>query len=200
MGGSGVRDNLSALGNFSRLAYYLNGEQAPVILPLGVRELVHGLRPPPAALLALALWLALCLSLTVVSIRSLRRAAPETPERKDLLRLGLSVSLMILLMPTAWSAYQTILLVPLALGLALAPPPGRAKLTWSLLLFAGGAGAVNMGAASPMSVVVLRSLVPLALWLACLRLLDAKGLELPWSRADIVRPCSSPGGPVGFTG
>ena len=199
-GGSGLRDNLSALGNFSRLAYYLSGEQAPVILPLGVRELVHGLRPPPAALLALALWLVLCLSLTVVSIRSLRRAPPETPERTDLLRLGLSVSLIILLMPTAWSAYQTSLLVPLALGLALAPPPGRAKLTWSLLLFAGGAGAVNMGATSPLPVVVLRSLIPLALWLACLRLLDAKSPEARWSGADIARPCFSPGGPAVPTG
>lgn len=170
-GGSGLGDNLSALGNVARLTYALRGEHAPVILPLGVRELLDGLRPPRAALEALVLWIVLGLSMLLVSLRALRRAAPAAPERHDLLRQGLTLSLMVLLMPTAWSAYQTVLLLPLGLGFALAPPPDRAKLTWGLLLFAAAAGAVNIGSASRMSVVVLRSLIPFALWLACLRLL-----------------------------
>jgi hypothetical protein len=149
--------------------------------------------------LTLALWLALCLPVGVLTIRALRRTASGMPERNDLLRLGLSVSLVILLMPTAWSAYQTLLLVPLALGIALAPPPGRAKLTWSLLLYAGGAGAVNVGT-SPLPVVVVRSLIPLALWLACLRLLDSKSPGPWWSGADLAGPCSSPGDPVRSAG
>jgi hypothetical protein len=169
-GGSGLRDNVSVLGNFARLAYHLTGGPAPVTLPLGIRDLVRGFRPPPAALLALACWLAVSLPLAVLSIRALRRTAPGTPERHDLLGLGLSASLILLVMPTVWTAYQTILLIPLAVGFTLAPPPGGARLTWSLLLFAAGAGAVNIGL-SPMPVVVLRSLLPLALWLACLRLL-----------------------------
>jgi hypothetical protein len=200
-GGSGLGENLSALGNFSRLAYFLTArQQAPVILPLGVGELVRGFPPSPAILLTLGLWLALCLPIMALTIRTLRRTASGTPERNDLLRLGLSVSLLILLMPTAWSAYQTLLLVPLALGIALAPPPGRAKLTWGLLLYAGVAGAFGVGTTCPLPVVVARSLIPLALWLACLRLLDTKSPGPLWSGADIAGPCSSPGDPVRSAG
>jgi hypothetical protein len=196
-GGSGIRENLSALGNLSRLAYFLTERHlAPVILPLGIRELVRAFPPSPAILLTLALWLALCLPIGLLTIRAWRRTASGMPERNDLLRLGMSVSLVILVMPTAWSAYQTLLLVPLALGIALAPPPGRAKLTWGLLLYACGAGAWNVGTTCPLPVVIVRSLIPLALWLACLRLLDTKSPAPLWSGADIAGPCSSPGDPV----
>jgi hypothetical protein len=184
-GGSGLRENVSALGNMSRLAYWLTGQPAPQILPMGARELIRNSQPSPAVLLTLAFYLALCIPAVVLSLRALHRTATGTPERNDLLRLGLSTSLFVMLMPTAWSTYQTLLLVPLAVGIALAPPPGRAKLTWGLLLLAGAAGAINMGSTYAMAVVVLRSLIPLALWLAYLLLLDAKSQGPSRSGAEV---------------
>jgi hypothetical protein len=192
-GGSGLRENVGALGSFSRLAYFLFGAQAPETLPLGIRDLARAFPPPGPALLSLVLWLSLCLPMVVLSVRALRRASTENPVRNDLLRLGLSTSLVLLLMPTVWSTYQTLLLLPLSVGIGLAPPPGQAKLTWGLLLFSGAAGAVNMGAYT-MPVVVLRSLIPLGLWIACLRLLDAGCPDRPWSAVEFVsgsasKPC-----------
>lgn len=184
-GASGLRDNLSAAGNLSRLAYGLTGVEAPVILPLRLGDLLHGLPPSLPDLLTLASWLALSLLLVVFSLRAVRQTDSQADSRGDLLRLALSVSLVIFLMPTAWSAYQTVLLIPLAVGMTYAPAPRRAKLIWSLLLFAAAAGAVNIGAAASLPRVVLRSLVPLALWIACLRLLGLRETGEPSRRIEI---------------
>ncbi len=193
-GASGVNDNLSAIGNFSRMAYKLRGERSPAAFDLNPLTLLERFPSSWPDVLTLVLWSALSAFLLIRTLRGLKRTLPARESQTDMLRLAMSICLIVLLMATVWSAYQTILLVPLAVGIALAPRLPNGKRIWGLLLLATGAGAINIGDASQWLVIITRSIIPLAIWMACLRLLEAAG-SAPCSRTPEDAAVSAARGP-----
>jgi hypothetical protein len=185
IGGLSLRlENVSIFGHVARLAHALTGETPPDTVYLGLQVLRQG-GMTRSVFLLLVLALAAGAAVTVVTIRVARRAHPA-PEREEILWLGVALSLSILFMPTAWSTYQTLLLVPAVVGVMLASNGDR--LTWALLLCAIVAGSVNMGSVYSLPVVIVRGLIPVFLWMAYLRLLRESPLAAPAAAQEASGP------------
>ncbi len=176
-------ENISLPGNIGRLILLLGQGWARMnrlaSYPYGTVE-GCGMRGARAALIASEVVFGLGLiGLTVLRLRGCALGA-----RTSLAVFGASLCLLLLLMPTSWPDYQTMLILPAATGLLLAPSFRRDPPCWILLIAAVLAEAISMNAhffdyREPW-VPLVRAWVPLALWAALMRVSRGNfDLDLP---------------------
>jgi hypothetical protein len=160
-------ENVGVPAQIERLVFAILGRPLPTTLKL----LPSGAADPPLLILGLVwvLLLAFVLGAGWASARALRRAERLERLPAHAIELGIGLCLLFMLMPSSWMNYQTLLLLPLLAGLAMAPPPRQDPLGWLLLLATAGLGAVGAGEYSPLAIAA-RSLVAPAMGAALLRL------------------------------
>ena len=174
-------DNLSVLGTSGRFGVALLQGTEPLrqATALGRVETVFTtLASPPARVLALGLSGLIGTALLYLTWRAARRSltARETdPEggtdagfRLEAAFFGAAICLLLFLMPTSWPDYQTLLFLPLLLGLAWIRSPREDPVAWGLLLAAGVAGAIPLDSGplsrQPNWTPAIRGWIPLAIW------------------------------------
>jgi alpha-1,2-mannosyltransferase len=146
-----------------------------------------------------------CGALVAVVALTLRKARAgafrlgEDP-RRELLGLGACVCALLLILPTSWPDYQTLLILPLLLAFAWVEPPARRPWEWGLLLAAAVAGGIQLGFRTvmlhPHLMPYLRAWIPFAV--LAVTLLQARRLGAGASPARNDGPPGrfAPGGPA----
>lgn len=182
-------ENVSVLGNLAHLALTVAGKEHPRTLYLLSGQWLSDPAVAVPLVAALVAFAALLVLVIRVTCRCWPRAHGMEEGRRNVLWMALCVCLLTAFMPTSWLNYQTLLVLPLMVGLALAPRPALDPLTWVLILYMGAAGAIYSGACTPYTTVP-RSLIPLAGWWVCVRLLGRNQVA---SGASSAAPVAAPG-------
>ncbi len=175
LGGTTLCDaNLGALGAFGRLAILIVAGPARLHDSTSdIRTLLSGVNIPGVLPLAHALFAFVAMALIIGSMLALRASAARAGRRRDGLGLALAICLLVFLMPTSWSDYQSVLILPLIAILAAIARPPRAPGIWApallalligVLLDANGSFYTQHHAIASLP----RLLMPLLLWLAAL--------------------------------
>jgi hypothetical protein len=182
-GTSLAHDNLSLLASMGRLALWLRSGAltAEQLDPLQLET------PGPAGLivprsLATLFFLVVAAALLIGLWRALRgrRRSLDAGEAQV---FGLAICLLLVFIPTSWTCYQTLLVLPFLAAVAQTPRPLEDLMNCALLGYVALIGCTLNGydasyAAQPTLFSVARSLVPLALatvLLRRLRRIDAVG-------------------------
>jgi hypothetical protein len=164
-------ENVGLLGSALRLAYALTGEKPPATL----RLLADPWWTAPRTALPVAIGLLLFLSLLIAVVALTRRALSRHPvrgtHREEMIWFSLGVCLLPAFLPTSWMNYQVLLILPLAVSFALAPPVRDDPPTWLLLGVVMVTGGIRSGVC-PTPIVVARTILPLVLWWVLLRLIS----------------------------
>jgi hypothetical protein len=175
LGGTSLSyENLSGLATFSRAVMEMGGalpspeKLDALVLEQGVRWSIRF----PAQVLALLL----AGVLLFYTVRAWRRGRSLPAAVREPAGLALSVCLLLMLIPTSWLSYQTLLAIPLLTAAGLLPMDWSHRRAW---LWWGAAAAIGSTINSythfydrnPALCSLLRCLIPLFLWLALTRLL-----------------------------
>ncbi len=161
-------ENAGVLAHLTRLAHALTGTPLGETIRLNPRELLADPGRSVAVMTTLALFAVLVLVVALVTTRAWRRArAAAWPVNEGRVQ-GIFICLMLFWMPSSWMNYQSLLILPLFVAIAGAPPVRGDPAAWALILFAAVVGGWP-GDGYSMLLSVLRSLMPLALWGALLR-------------------------------
>lgn len=144
-GTSAHLENLSLLGNLTRLTQTLTGSAAiPPIPVTGLAAVLTRPGPSDAPLLAWVLALPIIAALLYASRRALRSAAALPAHTRESLAFGLSISLALPLLPTSWANYQSLLALPVMIAGCLARPWREDRWTWIFLIAAALLAAVGV--------------------------------------------------------
>jgi hypothetical protein len=176
------QENLSALGNLGRLAVsLLEGREKTQEL---ARQLVvlDDCGVKGALTLAVLLFVVLTLCLAFFTVRAIRGWRSLDPQLRESLGLALAVCLYVPMFPCSWANYQTLLALPFLVAVALAPAPRVDPSAWVLLALAAVpavfvADSTALFKSYPGVCIVARSLTPLWLWWALLRIFQSKVAE-----------------------
>lgn len=184
LGGTSLSyENVGLLANLARLELLLTGHLPPVMvldrLHLEGHVNSHLLWAHLVAVVVLIPILVLLYRLTAGAIR---RASSLPVFRREPLAFGITVCLLALLIPSSWLSYQILLGLPLLCAVALAPAPRDDLLTWALLAFSAVVGSAIYGYTAFFYThteisSVLRSLIPITLWIAQIRVLRARAVR-----------------------
>jgi hypothetical protein len=177
LGGTSLSiDNVSAMAHLGRVAILQSDVDRPWVLIADEAQLETACGAFACAAAAAA-WAVLCGLLVAIGVRAYRRGSALPAAVREPAMGGLSLCLLLFLIPTSWLDYQTLLVLPLAWALAAAPGGARRDpVTWTLLGAAAVLGAMPAGGwfyESHLAAFSLaRSALPLLLFWAHARLLD----------------------------
>lgn len=178
-----IHENLSALGNLGRFSVFvLAGHEKALELGKQYLVVLEDCGVKGAHTLAVVLFLLLVILLAAITAWVVRRTrAVASPERESL-GLALAICLYVPLFPSSWANYQTLLVLPLLIAVALARPPSRDPVAWILIALAVlpalfVTDRIDLYPAYPDVCALARSLVPLWLWAALLRIYASRKAE-----------------------
>ena len=165
-------ENVSVPGNLGRIAYAIRDTlPSPFDLDYHSMRMTEESGPPGVFSLTWLFLVPVAVVILVVSARAILRRTPAEGTRRDILHYGLGICLLLMLIPTSWINYQTLLTLPFLIALALASPFREDRWTLPCVLIAGAFAAIPEAWPSRPVASAFRSLVPVLLWVAHLRLL-----------------------------
>jgi hypothetical protein len=170
-GGVGMTlENVGAAGRLLHIAYAATKTEMPYTVKIA-SLLAGGPAANPVPFTAAIVFVALAAAMALITVRRTRRPGRMGQETREMLHLGISLALVLSLLPSSWMNYQSLLLLPIWACLVLAAPPRNDLLAWGILLGCAVVGSIASGSC-PLALVESRALLAPLLWGLQLRMLS----------------------------